>query len=59
MASRPRPTSFPALLRTAALNAGVPLRGGPLAARHATPHHHRDQNSGRHACAVVAFVNSG
>jgi site-specific recombinase XerD len=49
----------------AALDAGAPLRGVQLAARHADPrtttiYDHRRQNFDRHAAyVVVAFVASG
>ncbi|MDQ6949399.1 MAG: hypothetical protein M3256_24905, partial [Actinomycetota bacterium] len=53
------------LLKTAALEAGVPLRDVQIAARHADPrtttiYDHRRQSFGRHAAyVVVAFVTGG
>jgi len=53
------------LLKTAALEAGVPLRDVQIAARHADPrtttvYDHRRQSFDRHAAyVVVAFVAGG
>jgi len=64
MVARPISTE-PYLLKTIALDAGVPLREVQIAARHSDPrtttvYDHRRQSFDRHAAyVVVAFVTGG